>query len=412
MSSPLGVGRKLRGNALIALVSALPMSAWHPSTALADSVTIPPGESIQAAIDASPPATTFILPAGVWHRQKIIPKMNDQFIGEPNGRTILSGDDEMATLYSGDGSVTLRVVFKNISVEHYGINKAGCYLGAIHGAAGWIFDHTNFVFNNCSGVNLASGSSIIGGRITDNAHGGIKGGKGVTVRGAEIARNNTRGDDIFNDAAGVKLAGGVTNSQLINNWVHDNYATGLWCDISCDGVIFEGNTVLHNGFAGIMYEISSKGIIRNNVVNDNISIQIFVSSSDGAEVYGNNVRVPIGNAHGILIQADRRPDAPITSGNAIRSNTVTFVGDSVKGSGTGFRIYGGLVGKGNYSDHNAFYTQDLAHLHWFWSNPRPLPWDVYRLRSGQDANSTLTVGDGSLRGCPREDCESSGTGVP
>jgi hypothetical protein len=38
---------------------------------LADPVAISPGGSIQAAIDAHPPGTIFILPAGTWRKQSI-----------------------------------------------------------------------------------------------------------------------------------------------------------------------------------------------------------------------------------------------------------------------------------------------------------------------------------------------------
>src|SRR5882724_10194081 len=68
--------------------------------ARADTVTIQPGASIQAAINSNPPGTVFSLPAGVWHRQVIRPKPTDQFIGDPDGGTIFAGDDTTNVLYS------------------------------------------------------------------------------------------------------------------------------------------------------------------------------------------------------------------------------------------------------------------------------------------------------------------------
>jgi parallel beta-helix repeat protein len=372
----------------------------------AGTVTIHPGASIQAAINANPPGTIFNLPAGVWHKQVINPRANNQFIGDPNGGTILTGDDTTKVLYGGGISDLLGVVFKNISVEHYGINQAECFLGAIHGASKWTFDHTIFRNNNCIGLNAGDGTMIIGGQFIDNAHAGIKGDGSLIIKGAEIARNNTRRDSMVNDAAGVKLVAQGKGGQLLHNWVHDNYGTGLWCDRACSGVVIDGNTVVKNAYAGIMFEISSGAIIRNNVVNDNARMQIFISSSGDVQIFNNNVRVPLGPVHGILVQADPRANAVSTQNVVIHHNTITFKGSSVSGSGTGFRSYGGPVGTGNSSDHNAFFAATDGH--WFWSDPRVLSWQAYRDLRRQDMNSSFSPGDRSTAGCERTDCTSSG----
>ena len=60
-----------------------------------ESIPINPGDSIQAAVDASPEGTTFILKAGIHRLQSVMPKNGDTYIGEllSNGerKTILSG---------------------------------------------------------------------------------------------------------------------------------------------------------------------------------------------------------------------------------------------------------------------------------------------------------------------------------
>jgi parallel beta-helix repeat protein len=51
--------------------------------------TIYPGQSIQAAVDAFPAGTAFLLKAGVHRLQEVSPKAGNRFVGEPG--TILSG---------------------------------------------------------------------------------------------------------------------------------------------------------------------------------------------------------------------------------------------------------------------------------------------------------------------------------
>jgi hypothetical protein len=52
-------------------------------------VFISPGQSIQAAVDANPPGTTFSIKAGIHRLQQVKPKDGDRFIGEPGA--VLSG---------------------------------------------------------------------------------------------------------------------------------------------------------------------------------------------------------------------------------------------------------------------------------------------------------------------------------
>ena len=45
-------------------------------------VTIAPGQSIQAAVNSQPSGTTFVLKAGTYRNQSVVPKSGDVFIGE------------------------------------------------------------------------------------------------------------------------------------------------------------------------------------------------------------------------------------------------------------------------------------------------------------------------------------------
>lgn len=68
-----------------------------------ESVTLTPGDDIQAAVDANPNGTTFHLNAGVYRIQSVIPKQGDAFVGDDgailNGAKILTGFDRDGSLY-------------------------------------------------------------------------------------------------------------------------------------------------------------------------------------------------------------------------------------------------------------------------------------------------------------------------
>lgn len=387
---------------IVALSALFPL----PITTSAATVTISPPNNIKTAINANPNGTIFILPAGIWHRQQFTPKPGNQFIGDPAGRTILTGDDVTNAIYSSNGTSNLGVVWNNIVVEHYGFNVKACRLGAIHGVAGWTFKNATFRFNNCTGLNVGPDNKVIGGRFNDNRHAGIQGYKPhrTVIDGAEIARNNTRHDHPESDAAGVKLVHGNLLTMR-NNYVHDNYGPGLWCDLSCSNVLIEGNTVVKNYGRGIFYEISmGRTIIRNNVSNDNGATfgrpQIGVNSSNGVEVYGNNVRAS-GVAGSIIMQAANRPDQLVTANNYFHNNVITITSNS---SRFGFTNFGGSLGTGNSSNKNAFHVLNTSHSHFYWNTSSATYWTRYRSASGQDAGSTIQIGNasvpGNTQGCP------------
>ena len=310
------------------------------------------------------------------------------------------------------------VIFENITVEHYNFAYPECYLaGAIHGAS-WTFINDVFQFNNCTGLNIGAGGHVIGGRYSDNMHAGIGGylSHGVVIQGAEIARNNARHDDIGNDAAGLKMA--TSDSvQLLNNYVHDNYSQGLWADIACSNWLIDGNTVVGNQGSGIKYEISlGATTIRNNVVNDNGTQLDLGESSQGLDVYGNNLWVGDGQT-GWFVQAEVRTiDAggpPLVTQNILGCTTTprdlrrpgTPRGDVGTGTagGTG-GIYGFLeecVGADRAGDccrqepllrrvavRSAL---EVAELLWRWMDSARFYGLSGSEHGGQEANSTVQV---------------------
>jgi hypothetical protein len=59
------------------------------------------------------------------------------------------------------------------------------------------------------------------------------------------------------------------------------------------------------------------------------------------------------------------------------------------------------------------YVLNTGELHWFWNTgATPTSWASYKSPSGQDANSTLAVGDASVPDCLKKGCTDSGWPAP
>ena len=109
-------------------------------------------------------------------------------------------------------------------------------------------------------------------------------------------------------AAAVKLNN--MTGYTVKNSIFENTqgrGGGLWCDIDCSSAVMVNNIVRNNGGPGIFYEISSKGIIANNLVYDNrtAGIQVFASET---KVYNNTIiNKDGGNVEATWIMDDDRP---------------------------------------------------------------------------------------------------------
>ena len=129
--------------------------------------------------------------------------------------------------------------------------------------------------------------------------------KGLVLADSELSYNNAAGYNYGWEGGATKW----TNTDGLiarNNYVHDNYGSGLWTDGPNINVLFEGNRVEDNDSSGIVHELGYAAVIRNNVVRGNgfqHPIQgdvwgagIRIDQSRDVEVYGNTVE---GNNAGI-----------------------------------------------------------------------------------------------------------------
>lgn len=291
-------------------------------------VPIETTDNAQSIVDANPAGTEYLIKAGVHQNNfNIVPKSGDKFCGEPGA--IVDGGRTVTRAVSGNAT---NVTLDSFTVQNY---NTGTQNGAIkpHGtiATGWILRNMTVKKNMYTGVNAATNMQILGGHYNENEQMGIGGStdtfniSGVvldgldsnpaTYDGPELAYNNNLHNSCLWEGGGIKLVG--SNFIVRNVWAHDNVCFGIWMDINVTDTLIERNKIENNGFAGIHYEISQDGCIRNNVLTNNghdpinnwyWGAGISIAGSFNVEVYGNTLT---NNFNGIAgIQQDRPEHTP------------------------------------------------------------------------------------------------------
>jgi parallel beta helix pectate lyase-like protein len=233
------------------------------------------------------------------------------------------------------------VLIRNVTVEKYSsVAEEGAIQGK--GAPGWIVENCEVRLNSGAGIVIGAGGRVRGCNVHHNGQIGIAGlGKDILIENNRIWENNIHGFDFKWEAGGVKIV--VSDGVVFRgNHVHDNIGPGLWCDIDCRNVVYEGNLVERNHDAGIFHEISYKAIIRDNVLRHNgfghrtwfWGAEILVAASQDVEVYGNTLTVAVGGCAIVLVDQSR----PMKNGgkyktrdNTVRSNQMHFEGAACAG---------------------------------------------------------------------------------
>jgi hypothetical protein len=273
-------------------------------------VAVLPGQSIQAAVNANPAGTTFILKAGTHQKQMVVPKSGDVFIGETG--TILDGGKTTARAFDmGRAPYPSNVRIQGLIIQNY---APGAQVGAVHAGqaggnpnnrtTGWVVSNCEIRNNKGAGLTLGHRMQVLNNNIHHNDQIGVRGsGDNILFEGNEIAYNNPSWHyDWGWELGGIKFS--HTNGLVARgNYVHHNNGNGMWTDIDNINALYENNRAVANAGVGIMHEISYAVIIRNNVATENGLARggaygggILISNSRDAEVYGNTVT---GNKMGI-----------------------------------------------------------------------------------------------------------------
>jgi hypothetical protein len=302
----------------------------------------------------------------------------------PSGHTI---EQAWATkLFSGSAT---GVQIKNLTIQMTAGPAQTGVIDPASGATGWVVDHNNLRFNHGYGVGpgISGGLTITANHIHHNGQIGTGGdGGNITVNANEVDHNNTAGyDDLWE--AGNKF-GHATNFTITNNYYHDDFGPGIWCDINCANGTISGNYVAHEWGQGIFYEISCGPVsIHDNTLVGNYIAGIMASASKNVDIYNNAIYTDPTYTHplaGAIIGDQRgiwnfQQDRPETSscGEHVATNVTTH-DNSVESNGPD-SSFGGKNGLwtdtqrtdiynslGNSFTHNT-YHDTAAGSEWAWN---------------------------------------------
>ncbi len=154
-------------------------------------------------------------------------------------------------------------------VENYACADQQGAVGDHAQGKGWEIMGNEVLWNHGVGVAMPPGSELRNNNINHNGELGVGAGGGSgAVEENEIAFNVWNGTDCGWECGGAKWAQ-VTEWFVENNYVHDNQGDGLWADIGSEQMLFEGNRIENNLYAGLSYEISHSAVIVGNSFKGN-----------------------------------------------------------------------------------------------------------------------------------------------
>jgi nitrous oxidase accessory protein NosD len=304
---------------------------------LATLLLVSPADDLSARVASAPPGTQFVIQAGTYRRQTITPKTGMSFIGLEGA--VLDGENAAARAFIGQG--VKNVTIRGLRITRYRPPDIGAALDGID-SEGWIVednevDHNSNGDARTYGLRIGSGWTVRRNRIHDNGWVGISGynATDTVIESNDIYANPPAWfDDRIGEAANIKLYG-CGRIVIRGNRVHDSPFKGIWLDRSQPDMTIENNHVLNHGEAGIWFEVSYRGRIATNFVeNAGLGITdhddwlrgggIQITNSPDVSVVGNIV---VNSHNGIIgLQAKGYVDGPygkselrnlLVQGNAI-----------------------------------------------------------------------------------------------
>jgi parallel beta-helix repeat protein len=254
-------------------------------------VDLAPGTDIQHVVDAYPGGTAFCLKSGVHAiTSAITPKTGDVFVGEYgailDGTRWKTAEPTQAAFRAHNQDID-DVTIRNLVIQH--MPQRG-----IHAfpwmSDRWIVEYIE-IWGGQVGIQLGNQSVLRHSWIHDNV--GNPSSPIAAERGGGYSVYQTT--DVLFEHNEISFNGPEqkvslsTNVTFRDNFVHHNRWDGIWYDGDNVGSLIEGNRVEDNPGSGIFYEISGRGIIRNNVVSRSGDHGVFISTSKDVEIEKNSL---------------------------------------------------------------------------------------------------------------------------
>jgi parallel beta-helix repeat protein len=387
---------------VLALVApAADQQAQLSSVRVASGTQVLAGENIQDLVDSQPAGSTFVLHAGTYFGQSIIPKTGDVFVGRKGA--VLDGENSAPFAFSKGNppypnDVTIRglkITRYNPPMQHAAVDAGDA--SAANLTSGWIIEDNEVSYNNEYGIRVGNESQVIANDVHHNERLDITGqGKNILVASNEIAFGNylDTNDPAF-EAGGTKFVN-TTGLVLRNNYVHDNLGGALWLDNDNINSLIEKNDVVGNAEDGIATEISYSAIIRDNIVTNNgwddplrrytfvWNAGIGVHASANVDIYGNTVS---GNYAGIVaVQQNRTESAPLFGPHLVQNlfvhNNIITQTDAPAGIYQTSVAAGIAEDTGDTSVLTSLNNRFVDNTYYLGNNPSPFCWGNYMTRSG------------------------------
>lgn len=303
-------------------------------------VQVAAGSNLVTVANAHSAGATYCLAAGTYNVGASIPvQSGDRWVGALSAgnvrRSILTGHGTTKYLVQDPSN---NVLIQNFIIERF-VNDT--QQGVNRGAqTAWTWSNLEVRENLGHGIHTHDNSRVVNSYIHHNHQMGLGGGgDNVLIENNEIAYNNWLAENAPGWEGGGTKWVHAANLIVRGNFSHHNCGNGLWVDGTGNtNFLFENNRAEDNWATGIFAEISNgPGIIRNNTVRRNnfgfgggvcAATQgggnggIRVNDSRNVEVHGN---VVVGNEGGIsATDANRGAQDPNLIGLNVHHNTITW----------------------------------------------------------------------------------------
>lgn len=338
-------------------------------------VHIYPGDNINNIAGRNPNNTVFMI-HGVHYGQQVSPKSGQVFVG--------AGDAVM------DGSNSARAAFDSyadgvqiIGIEIRNYNTTNEWRGAINGLGeDWVVKNCEIHHNSVAGLWMEGGGDpqIIGNFIHHNGRSGlsVRYTDGGLIQDNEISYNNYQDEWNWGWEAGAGKMWETNGLVIRGNWSHHNHGPGFWADTNNINTVYENNVIEDNYANGIFHEVSYDAVIRNNVIRRNGFDHaawlwgggIVIASSPNIEIYGNTIE---DNFNGISMTKQARGSGEYgyhTLANIyVHDNTIIDSGLT----GAAYDDGSSEIYSSNIRFENNSYSGDVG---WYWMN-REVSWSQW-----------------------------------
>ena len=278
---------------------------------LTATIRVQSGPELAAAVERAPAGSTIEVAPGTYLNVGVRVGKKLSIVG--GSGTVFDGGGRMPMAFDflrgSSGSELLNVTVTNY---HSNTTSQPGMVVVEKGASNVSFGLDSFVGGHTNAMYIAGEHTMIANsHFDDNGYDGINGDGAnyLTVSNSTFRGNNLGGFPIRGssaNAAGMKLV----HTRGINiQWsdFSSNHATGLWCDLGCDGFVVDYSTSNANANHGFFYEISTDGRLYDDTAIDNAGYGIELSSASHTVGFGNGPNVHGNRAGQIVIKCtDRR----------------------------------------------------------------------------------------------------------